>query len=76
MTCHSFFDFIAHIVNSWQARNTHCSDHWSAPLFVFLLPADNSCMRMRNKIKTNRNMSSINLLIALFVLKSLLNVFI
>ena len=32
---------------------THCSDHWSAPLFMYLLPAENSCMRMRNKIKTN-----------------------
>ena len=40
-------------MNSWQARNTHHSGHWSAPLFMFLLPAENSCMRMRNKIKTN-----------------------
>ena len=53
------FVLIFTYVNSRQARNTHRSDHWSAPLFMFLLPAENSCMRMRNKIKTNRDKSSI-----------------
>ena len=53
------FVLIVTCVNSRQARNTHRSDHWSAPLFMFLLPAENSCMCMRNKIKTNRDKSSI-----------------
>ena len=53
------FVLIFTCVNSRQARNTHRSDHWSAPLFMFLLPAENSCMHMRNKIKTNRDKSSI-----------------
>ena len=50
------FVLILTCVNSQQARNTHRSDHyWSPPLFIFLLPAENSCMRMRSKIKTNRD---------------------
>ena len=60
MTCRSLFWFYCACacLNSWQARNTPRSDHWSAPLFMFLLPAENSCMHMRNKIKTNRDKSS------------------
>ena len=34
-------------------------EHWSAPLFTFLLPAVKSCICMRNKIKANRDKSSI-----------------
>ena len=52
------FVLIFTCVNSQQAKNTHRSDHWSAPLFMFLLPAKISCMRMRNKMKTNRDKNS------------------
>ena len=42
-------------------NNAHRSDHLSsAPLFMFLLPAENSCMHMHNEIKTNHDKSSIS----------------